>query len=102
MNKPEPVRVLAEGTLKYLGSRQGNANVDWMTARVFVLDYAPSWGGGDPYVTVVAREPMYLPYHRVPSLAGTIHSMRAYDESDGDYQGEGDLLMLDLEELVPS
>jgi hypothetical protein len=71
-----------------------------MSARVFVLDYTPPAGGGDARVTVVAREPMFLPHHRVPSPVGSIHQLRAYDESDGEYEGEGDLLTLDVDALV--
>lgn len=92
-------RVLMEGTLKYMGTHDGRS-YDWMSARVFVLEYDPPFGGGDAMVSVVAREPMYL--HRIPSPAGTIHVLRAYDESDGlGYEGEGDLLILDTD-LVPA
>lgn len=96
MNR-EPTRVLAEGTLRYWGARDGGFTVDLMTARVFVIDYTPAWGGGNTAMcTVVAREPMYLPHHRIPSPVGSIQSMPAWVEEDGD------LLTLDVEALVPA
>lgn len=86
----EATRVLAEGTLRYWGARDGGFHVELMAARVFVIDFTPARGGNVSMCTVVAREPMYLPHHPMPSPAGSIQAMPAYTEDDGD------LLTLDM------
>lgn len=96
-------RVLAEGTLRYVGSRDGSYDVDWFTARVFVIEYEPPNGfGGDAHVTVVARESLYLPSHRVPAPIGSIHRLPATmgDAQEGEPVKE--LLTLDMDALVPA
>lgn len=86
-------RVLAEGTIRYLAQQVDSPYSDWAVSRVFVLDYEPGFSD-NPYVTVVARDWMWLPNHKVASPPGSVHYLAAYDED------EGDLLKVDMSELV--